>query len=67
MLHRASEWVVEKSVGKRQFGRPKRRQEYNIRMDLKEMGWEDVDWVHLAQDRDQWRAAVNTVMNLRVP
>jgi len=67
MLHRASEWVVEKSVGKRQFGRPKRRQEYNIRMDLKEMGWEDVDWVHLAQDRDQWRAVVNTVMNLRVP
>jgi len=48
MLHRASEWVVGKSVGKRQFGRPKRRQEYNIRMDLKEMGWEDVDWVHLA-------------------
>jgi hypothetical protein len=34
-------------------------------MDLREIGWEDVDWVHLAQDRDQWRAAVNTVMNLR--
>jgi hypothetical protein len=41
--------------------------EDNIRMDLKETGWEGVDWMHLAQDRDQWWAVVNMVMNLRVP
>jgi hypothetical protein len=40
--------------------------EGNIGMDLREIGWEVVDWMHLAQDRDQWRAVVNTVMNLRV-
>jgi hypothetical protein len=39
----------------------------NVGMDLRETGWEDVDWIHLAQDRDQWWAVVNTVMNLRVP
>jgi hypothetical protein len=39
----------------------------NIRMDLREIGWDDVDWIHLAQDRDQWRALVSRVMNLRVP
>jgi hypothetical protein len=38
-----------------------------IRMDLREIGWDDVDWIHLAQDRDQWRALVSMVMNLRVP
>jgi hypothetical protein len=41
--------------------------EDNIRTDLKEIGWESVEWIHLAQDRDQWRAVVNTVMKLRVP
>jgi hypothetical protein len=41
--------------------------EDNIKMDLWETGFEDVDWIHLAQDRDRWRAFVNTVMNLRVP
>jgi hypothetical protein len=41
--------------------------EDNIRMDLRERGWEGVDWIHLAQDRDQWSAVVNTVMNLRAP
>jgi hypothetical protein len=56
-----------KTEGKRPFGRSRRRCEDNIRMDLKEMGWEGVDWIHLAQDRDQWLALVNTVMNLRVP
>jgi hypothetical protein len=39
----------------------------NIRMDLREKAWEDVDWLHVTQDRDQWRALVNTVMNFRVP
>jgi hypothetical protein len=39
----------------------------NIKMDLKEIEWDSMDWLHLTQDRDQWRALVNTVMNLRVP
>jgi hypothetical protein len=39
----------------------------NIKIDLREIGWDGLDWVDLAQDRDQWRALVNTVMNLRVP
>jgi hypothetical protein len=41
--------------------------EYNIRLDLRETGWGDADWMHKAQDRDQWRIVVDTVMNLRVP
>jgi hypothetical protein len=57
---------VRKSEGKRRSGRPRRRWEDNSRMDLREIGWEDVDWIHLAQDRDQWWAFVNTVMNFRV-
>jgi hypothetical protein len=47
--------------------RPKRRWENNIRMDVRKKGWVGVDWMHLAQDRDQWQAVVNTVMNLWVP
>jgi hypothetical protein len=39
----------------------------NIKMDLREIGWDDMDWIDMAQDRDQWRALVNTVMKLRVP
>jgi hypothetical protein len=39
----------------------------NIKIDLKEIGWDDMDWINLAQDRNQWRALVNTVMDLRVP
>jgi hypothetical protein len=39
----------------------------SIKIDLREIGWDDMDWIDLAQDRDQWRALVNTVMNLRVP
>jgi hypothetical protein len=46
---------------------PRRRWVDNIRMDLREIGWDGMDWMDLAQDRDQWRALVNTVMNLRVP
>jgi hypothetical protein len=45
----------------------RRRWEDNIRMDLREIGWGGMDWIDLAQDRDQWRVLVNTVMNLRVP
>jgi hypothetical protein len=52
---------------KRPLGRPRRRWVDNIRMDLGEIGWDGVNWVDLAQDRNQWRALVNTVMNLRVP
>jgi hypothetical protein len=55
-----------KSKGKRPLGRPRRGWEDNIRMDLWEIGWGDVNWMHVAQDRDHWRALVNTVMNLRV-
>jgi hypothetical protein len=54
-------------VGKRPLGRPRHRWVDNIRMDLGEVGWGDVDWIGLAQDRDRWRALVNSVLNLRVP
>jgi hypothetical protein len=59
--------LVGKPEGKRPLERPGHRWEDNIRMDLGETGWEVVDWMHLAQDRDQQRAVVNTVMNLQCP
>jgi hypothetical protein len=59
--------LVEKLEDERPLGRPRRRLEDNIRMDLKEIGWEVVDWIHLAQERDWWRAFVNKVTNLRAP
>jgi hypothetical protein len=59
--------LVGKPEGKRPLGRPRRRWEDNIIMDLREIGWGGMDCIDLAQDRDQWRALVNTVMNLRVP
>jgi hypothetical protein len=59
--------LVGKSKGKRPLGRPRRRWVDNIKMDLTEIGWGDMDWIDQAQDRDQWRALVNTVMNLWVP
>jgi hypothetical protein len=59
--------VVGKPKGTRPLGRPRRRWEDNIKMDLREIRWGGVDWIDLSQDRDQWRALVNTVMNLRVP
>jgi hypothetical protein len=59
--------LVEKPEGKRPLGRPRRRWVDNIRMDLGEVEWGDVDWIGLAQDRNRWRAVVNSVLNLRVP
>jgi hypothetical protein len=59
--------LVGKPEGKRPLGRPRRRWVDNIKIDLRELGWDGVDWIDLAQDRVQWRALVNTVMNLRVP
>jgi hypothetical protein len=59
--------LVGRPEGRRPLGRPRRRWEDNIKMDLREIGFRDVYWIHLAQDRDRWRALVNTVMNLRVP
>jgi hypothetical protein len=58
---------VGKPERKRPLGRPRRRCVDNIKIDLGERGWDGVDWIDLAQDREQWRALVNTVMNLRVP
>jgi hypothetical protein len=49
------------------LGRSRRKWEDNTRMDLREIAWKDVDWIYLTKDRDQWRAVVNTVMNLLVP
>jgi hypothetical protein len=59
--------LVGKPEGERPLGRPRRRWVDNIKMDLREIGWDGTGWIELAQDRDQWRAFVNTVMNLRVP
>jgi hypothetical protein len=59
--------LVGKPEGKRPLGRPRCRWLNNIKMDLRERGWGGTDWIALAHDRDQWRALVNAVMNLRVP
>jgi hypothetical protein len=59
--------LVGKPEGRRPLGRPRRRSLDNIRMDLVEVGWADVDWIGLAQDRNRWRDLVNSVLNLRVP
>jgi len=59
--------LVVKPEGKRPLGRPGRRWEDNIKMDLQEVGCRSMDWIDLAQDRDRWRAIVNAVMNLRIP
>jgi hypothetical protein len=59
--------LVGRPEGRRPLGRPRRRWEDNIKMDFREIRLGDVDWIHWAQDRDRWRALVNTVMNLRVP
>jgi hypothetical protein len=59
--------LVGKPEGKRPLGRLRRRWVDNIKMDLREVGWDGRDWIDLAQDSDWWRAHVNTVMDLRVP
>jgi hypothetical protein len=59
--------LVRRPEGKRPLGRPRRRWEDNIKMDLREIGIDRTNWIRLAQDRVQWWAFVNTVMNLRVP
>jgi len=59
--------LMRKPEGKRPLGRPRRRWEDNIRMDLQEVGCRDMDWIELVQDRDRWRALVSAVINLRVP
>jgi hypothetical protein len=58
---------VGKPEGKRPLGRPRRKLVDNIRKDLGEVGWGDMDWFGLAKDRNRWRALVNSVLNLRVP
>jgi hypothetical protein len=70
---RVGEWrgayriLVGRPEGMRPLGRLRRRCEDNFKMDLQEVGWGDMDWIDMAQDRDRWRALVNALMNLRVP
>jgi hypothetical protein len=59
--------LVGKPKGMRPLRRPRRRWVDNIKIDLREKGWGGMDWADMAQDRDQWRALVSTVINLRVP
>jgi hypothetical protein len=59
--------LVGRPEGRRPLGRPRLRWKDNIKLDLQEIGFVDVDWIHWVQDRDRWRALVNTVMNLRFP
>jgi hypothetical protein len=59
--------LVGTPEGKRPLGRPRRRWVGNIKMNIREIELDGMDWIEVAQDRDQWRALVNTVMNLRVP
>jgi hypothetical protein len=59
--------LVGKPEGQRPLGSPRRRWVGNIKMDVREIGQDGMDWIDLAQDSDQWRALVNTVMNLRIP
>jgi hypothetical protein len=67
-MHRRDEYkiLVRKPEGKRSLRRPSHRWECNIRIDLREIGWESVDWIHLAQGGDQWCALVNMLTNLQI-
>jgi hypothetical protein len=58
--------LVRKPKGKRPLEKPRRRWEDGIKMDLREIGWGEVEWIHLTEDRDHWRAVVNVVMNFQV-
>jgi hypothetical protein len=64
-MHVGYWWESQKE--KKPLGKPRRRWVDDIKMDIRERGWGGMDWIHLAQDRDQWRVLVNTVMNLRFP
>jgi hypothetical protein len=66
-MRNACKILIRNPEWKSPLGRLRCRWKNNIRMDLREIGWEDVDWIHLSQDRDQWRALVNTIMNSWVP
>jgi hypothetical protein len=59
--------LVGKPDGKKTLGRPRRRWDDNMKMDLQKVGWGGMDWTDLSEDRDWWRAFVNSVTNLRVP
>jgi hypothetical protein len=59
--------LVRKPEGKRPLGRPRHRRDDNIKMYFREIGWCGLDWIDLVQDRDQWRALLNMIMNRRVP
>jgi hypothetical protein len=59
--------LVGKPQGKRPLGRPRRRWVASIKIDVTEIGWDGMNWIDLAQNRDQWRALMNTLMNLRFP
>jgi hypothetical protein len=67
ILRKVIQIVGGKPEGKRPLGRPRHRWVDNIKRDLGEVGWDYVDWIGLAQDRNRWRALVNSVLNLRVP
>jgi hypothetical protein len=66
-IRNAYKILVEMPEGKRPLGRPRCRREDNIKMNLREIGWESVDWVPLYHDMDRWRAFVKTITNHRVP
>jgi hypothetical protein len=66
-IRNAYKILVRKPEGKRPLGRPRRRCEDNIKMDLPEIGFEGVDWIHMVHNRGRWQAFVNTLMNLMFP
>jgi len=66
-MRNAYNYMVGKPEGKSPRRRTRRRLEDNIKMDLREVDWEGVDWIHMAQDTDQWRTLGKTVFNIRVP